>query len=272
MVHPYVDHRRRRRPQGISGRRAGLAAGHLHQGVGRHRRIAVPPPAPALVGLGRLAGDGLAVRLDGGHQYRPCFGGEAAGEAEGSLHVDPVPEVSAAVGPALTLVVVGGRGPDPGCGPLQLHEGLELGQLQQLRLRGGIGHRRRSHLDGLALGERTSPELGLRGRQRLHGLGRIQQVEGVADGGAGDLGHEMTGRAVPAREPGLGGRHLPGAQGLARRPQPLDAVEHREQLQRLGTTQGLGVERLEHLLHPRQDRTTDHTFDTVIPLRQHTAF
>ena len=70
-----------------------------------------------------------------------------------------------AMGPALTLGLVGGRGPHPGRGLLQLEEGLELGQLQQLRLRGGVGHRRRRHLDGLALGESPGAELVLRRRQ-----------------------------------------------------------------------------------------------------------
>ena len=210
--------------------------------------------------------------LHGRHQHRPRVRGEAAGEAERALHVDPVAEVPASMGPAVALVLVGGRGPDPGRGLSQLDEGIDLGPLQQLRLRLGIDHRRRGHLDGLALGERSSPELGLGGRQRPHGLGRIQQVEGVADRGAGDLGHEVTGGAVPARVPGLGGRHLPGAQGLARRRQPLDAVERREQLQRLRPAQRLGVERLEHLFHPRQQlahRTTDHMFDTIMPERQY---
>ena len=63
------------------------------------------------------------------------------------------------MGPAVPLLVVGGRGPDPGRGLLQLDEGLELGQLQQLRLRLGIGHRRRRHLDGLALGEAPARNL-----------------------------------------------------------------------------------------------------------------
>jgi hypothetical protein len=80
--------------------------------------------------LGRPPGDGLAVGLESGQHDGARFGGEAGGEAEGPFEVDPMAQVAPTMGPAPALVVVGGRGPDPGRGPLQLGPGPRLGQRQ----------------------------------------------------------------------------------------------------------------------------------------------
>ena len=181
--------------------------------------------------VGRPAGYGLAMGLEGGQQDCPRLGGEAAGEPERAFEIDPVAQVAPAMGPAVTLVVVGGGRPHPGRRPLQLGPRRRLGQLQQVRLRVPVGDRGRGHLDHLALGQRARTEAFLGRRQPPHGLGRLQQVDCLAHRHTGGLSEQMRRRAVTAREPGAGLRHPPGAQDLARRRQPLHAGEGTEQLE-----------------------------------------